>query len=314
MAIDTAEKRKSVAGIGLPCYGPGVSVNVSHDLEWRQQVGYGYSGIATGTGLTVAQQMDWRFSPPDVARGRRPNVRTGQFSLEPIYTAPPAETVTIDKWLGSRLDRMWGHKPRPFGGMTAATPIRPEPTVDAWAFHQPDFARTHKPRPQGGVTAPIPMRPEVSLEMWEFKPPDFAGRSQLPLTRTGVTVVDPTTPPDPIPACSWLPVYPDIVRGPPPRPRGGMSELLPPELLTCDKWINYLPVMTPKSHPWSSSRAWYHPAYQAPFTVSDFVHTDHMQAAWFMVPAIVSRFGTKPAIEATFDLELSLEGTQGMNP
>ncbi len=48
MAIDDAEKRKSVAGIGFFIVGPGVTPNISKDAEWRQQAGWGYSGIAVG--------------------------------------------------------------------------------------------------------------------------------------------------------------------------------------------------------------------------------------------------------------------------
>jgi len=45
MAIDTAEKRKSVAGVPFYIF-LGVTPNASKDAEWRQQAGYGYSGIA----------------------------------------------------------------------------------------------------------------------------------------------------------------------------------------------------------------------------------------------------------------------------
>ncbi len=46
MAIDTAEKRRSAAGVGFWVVGPGVTPNASQDAEWRQQAGWGYSGIA----------------------------------------------------------------------------------------------------------------------------------------------------------------------------------------------------------------------------------------------------------------------------
>lgn len=45
MAIDSAEKRKSVAGISAGCYPVAVTPNASKDREWRQQAGFGYSGI-----------------------------------------------------------------------------------------------------------------------------------------------------------------------------------------------------------------------------------------------------------------------------
>jgi hypothetical protein len=46
MAIDTAEKRRSVAGVGFWVFGPAVTPNASKDAEWRQQAGWSYSGIA----------------------------------------------------------------------------------------------------------------------------------------------------------------------------------------------------------------------------------------------------------------------------
>lgn len=50
MAIDTAEKRRSAANVCRHWSGSGVTPNVLKDLEWRQQVGAGYSGVATGGG------------------------------------------------------------------------------------------------------------------------------------------------------------------------------------------------------------------------------------------------------------------------
>ncbi len=57
MAIDSAEKRKSISGINYFC--PGVTPNSSQDAEWRQEVGYSYSGIAaasSGTGTFFANR------------------------------------------------------------------------------------------------------------------------------------------------------------------------------------------------------------------------------------------------------------------
>ena len=48
MAIDNEEKRRSTVAISLYDMGPSVTPNSSPDLEWRQQVGYGYSGVAAG--------------------------------------------------------------------------------------------------------------------------------------------------------------------------------------------------------------------------------------------------------------------------
>ena len=58
MAIDSAEKRKSVAGVGQGYWiGPGVTPNSGQDQEWRQQVGYGYSGIAAASGVSVVPKL-----------------------------------------------------------------------------------------------------------------------------------------------------------------------------------------------------------------------------------------------------------------
>lgn len=46
MAIDSAEKRRSIAG--LPHLIPGITPNASKDQEWRQESGWGYSGILAG--------------------------------------------------------------------------------------------------------------------------------------------------------------------------------------------------------------------------------------------------------------------------
>lgn len=52
MAIDDEEKRRSTVAISLYAMAPSVTPNASKDLEWRQQVGYGYSGIASGAPAT----------------------------------------------------------------------------------------------------------------------------------------------------------------------------------------------------------------------------------------------------------------------
>lgn len=50
MSIDSAEKRKSVVGVGQGYWvGPGVTPNSGQDQEWRQEVGYSYSGIAAAS-------------------------------------------------------------------------------------------------------------------------------------------------------------------------------------------------------------------------------------------------------------------------
>lgn len=54
MAIDTAEKRKSLVGLQY-WSGPGVTPNASPDQEWRQEAGYSYSGILAGGAPVVPE-------------------------------------------------------------------------------------------------------------------------------------------------------------------------------------------------------------------------------------------------------------------
>lgn len=49
MPIDTAEKRRSAAGTGFHPLGPGVTPNVLTPVGWRQQSGWGYSGVVAGS-------------------------------------------------------------------------------------------------------------------------------------------------------------------------------------------------------------------------------------------------------------------------
>lgn len=48
MAIDTAERRRSVSGVPFSVLGPGVTPSAAKDGEWRQQVAWSYSGILAG--------------------------------------------------------------------------------------------------------------------------------------------------------------------------------------------------------------------------------------------------------------------------
>lgn len=52
MAIDTREKRQAAALVGVALVPPTVTVNTSKDQEWRQEVGWGYPGVETGTVIT----------------------------------------------------------------------------------------------------------------------------------------------------------------------------------------------------------------------------------------------------------------------
>ncbi len=53
MAIDNAEKRKSVAGMSFFILGPGITNNSGQDAEWRQQSAWGYSGISVSTAVSI---------------------------------------------------------------------------------------------------------------------------------------------------------------------------------------------------------------------------------------------------------------------
>lgn len=45
MAIDTAERRRSLVGLSYHYYSAGVTPNATPDQEWRQESGHSYSGI-----------------------------------------------------------------------------------------------------------------------------------------------------------------------------------------------------------------------------------------------------------------------------
>ena len=61
LPIDTAEKRRSVAGTPYLPFGPGVTPNALQPLAWRQQSGWGYSGIPTGA--AIAPVADFSGTP-----------------------------------------------------------------------------------------------------------------------------------------------------------------------------------------------------------------------------------------------------------
>jgi len=59
MAIDSPEKRKSISGINY--FSPGVTPNSGQDQEWRQEAGYGYSGILAGSPGGVIAFRNYMF-------------------------------------------------------------------------------------------------------------------------------------------------------------------------------------------------------------------------------------------------------------
>ena len=54
MAIDPAEDRRAASGVPFLPLGPGITINVAKDAEWRVQVAWGYSGIAITSPSTAA--------------------------------------------------------------------------------------------------------------------------------------------------------------------------------------------------------------------------------------------------------------------
>ena len=70
MPIDTAEDRRSVAGVGFYIF-LGVTPELAKDAEWRQQAGYSYSGIAAGLPPTGDTGSD---GSQGAVRGRWPGI------------------------------------------------------------------------------------------------------------------------------------------------------------------------------------------------------------------------------------------------
>lgn len=68
MAIDSAEKRRNVANIPWWAGGVGVTPNASKDAEWRQQAGWGYSGIAAGGAPEISAQVPYVGFFVDIGR------------------------------------------------------------------------------------------------------------------------------------------------------------------------------------------------------------------------------------------------------
>lgn len=48
MAIDSAAKRRSAAGVGFFLVGPGVTPDATPDQFWRQSAAWSYGGILAG--------------------------------------------------------------------------------------------------------------------------------------------------------------------------------------------------------------------------------------------------------------------------
>jgi|TARA_R110002126_G_scaffold41120_1_gene119992 hypothetical protein len=61
MAIDSAEKRRSAFGVFDGRGIPSVTPNSSKDAEWRQEVLWGYSGIAAASPGGVTAFRNYMF-------------------------------------------------------------------------------------------------------------------------------------------------------------------------------------------------------------------------------------------------------------
>lgn len=106
MAIDNREKRQSVLGINA-LWGPSPTSNASPDQEWRQQAGYGYSGILADAASTEDEIISDLFTTT-VADTVEP-LPTYAFNFGPdknLSTTPPATSLFE---IGKRNGRYWGH-------------------------------------------------------------------------------------------------------------------------------------------------------------------------------------------------------------
>lgn len=221
-------------------------------------------------GLSVEPSPTLDKWEPRVSQPQRQKPRLiGNDGATMTATPPFRPEPSLEMWAFHQPDFARKHPPRPHGGLFTAYPIRPEPSLEMWEFKPPDFAKAHPPRPHGGMFAGTPVRPEPIVSDWMFYQPDFAGRARLPLVRTGLYTTDTFTPPDPAPELSWHPQYPDL-----------------------------------HTYRWRLSRAWYHPALQGPFTVTDLVHVDFIHGHWSMSPAVLAKFTMRPIVA----------GSGGINP
>jgi hypothetical protein len=83
MAIDTAQKRRSAAGCGFSPLGPGVTPDAARPAAWRQQAGWGYSGI------------------PAAAAGGEPGGASGGWAAVP----------GVNTWAAAAGPNTWGAAP-----------------------------------------------------------------------------------------------------------------------------------------------------------------------------------------------------------
>jgi len=101
MAIDTAEKRKSISG--LRNIYPGVTPNASKDQEWRQEAGWKYSGIlATSSSVVVAVVSLGELSVLQISELER-NILSVDFGNNVIRLETETTILSMSLRMG-----MWG--------------------------------------------------------------------------------------------------------------------------------------------------------------------------------------------------------------
>lgn len=102
MAIDTAEKRRSVSALGQTFMVPGVTPFALQDQEWRQEAGWNYSGIL------VNQPIEDEIEEDDMSQGKK-------FHRN-IYQVKPLESYLAEIAAG----RITNAKMRTVDGFNAA--------------------------------------------------------------------------------------------------------------------------------------------------------------------------------------------------
>jgi hypothetical protein len=86
MAIDTAAKRRSAAGVPFLPLGPGVSPDSDKDAFWRQCAGWGYGGIAAASPTTAVGAVYVTFETRQLSAQLTPREITTQFTPRRVRT------------------------------------------------------------------------------------------------------------------------------------------------------------------------------------------------------------------------------------
>ena len=95
MAIDTAEKRKSAAGVPYLPFLPGVTPDSSKDAEWRKQAAWGYSGsdtVGPGGEVEATASLTFRVSATASLQGSSKVLAINADNYLRYYGAQDSET------------------------------------------------------------------------------------------------------------------------------------------------------------------------------------------------------------------------------